>query len=93
MCELLYFLQGAGRLIVDGDATNVHVHAGDSILAPSGSVQIMPDEQCHSQASAHVQDEGSPITFLRVVLPLSFVVQDSSKSALLEQCSCAAGMV
>ena len=89
MCELLYFLDGAGRLVIDGSASSTVVHSGDSILAPAGSIQVVAEADDTRVSSADV----APVAFLRVVLPLSFVVQEGTATDVVEQCRCAAGEV
>lgn len=86
MCEVLYVLQGAGRVHIDAAPTGEVVRSGDSILAPAGSVQVQPLEES--------DDEDEPgTTFLRVVLPLRFALGERDAAELVSECSCAAQQV
>jgi hypothetical protein len=86
MCELLYILQGAGHVTIDHGPA-VGMLPGDSLMAPAGSVQISAD-------NSHVEDDRpQAVTFLRVMLPLRFVLRDRSAQEVADECSCAAQKV
>jgi hypothetical protein len=93
MCEVLYVLQGAGQVMVDGAATAEVLRSGDSILAPVGCIQVLAQvDKAHGNlVSSSCQQAG--ITFLRVVLPLHFALGEQSTTAEVAKCSCAAGEV
>jgi hypothetical protein len=93
MCEVLYVLQGAGQVWVDGAATAEVLRSGDSILAPAGCIQVLAQVDNMHGSLDQAAGEEAGITFLRVVLPLYFALGDQSTAVEVEKCSCAAGEV
>ena len=91
MCELLYILQGAGSVTVANTAAPVAVLPGDSMMAPAGTLEIEADSDS-ADISLDLGDEDS-VTFLRVMLPLRFVLQDRTAQSVLDECTCAARQV
>lgn len=78
-------MQGPAQVTVDGTAPAAAVAAGDSICAPAGTVHVYA-------VDAHDQQQRAA-AFLRVMLPLSFVLRGRSAEDVRRECSCAAQQV
>lgn len=88
MCELLYFLEGHGSVIILNNGqleAMLDVTAGDSVLAAAQTVCV------HKQA---LRSAGhASVTFLRVVLPLKYVVESAHNPTIAMDCRNAAAKV
>eukprot|EP00892_Ulva_mutabilis_P010958 jgi/Ulvmu1/8234/UM041_0044.1 len=87
MCELLYFLEGSGLVtVIHGREESVlEVCAGDSVLAAAETVCV----EKQKLQSAEVPED-FPVTFLRVILPLEYVVGNAHNPQIAEECRKAA---
>lgn len=90
MCELLYFLDGSGSVTVrrrGGDEATLGVRAGDSVLTSGQTVVV------NSESIEDAGGSGIAVTFLRVILPLQYVVDNAHSPKIAEECRSAAAKV
>lgn len=90
MCELLYFLDGSGSVTVRsgrGDQAALGVRAGDSVLTSGQSVVV------YNKSAADSGSSGMAVTFLRMILPLQYVVTNARSARITEECRSAASKV
>lgn len=91
MCELLYFLEGSGLVTVlnDGqDGSVLEVNAGDSVLAAAQTMCVQQKKRQAASTCANV-----PVTFVRVILPLKYVVGNAHNPQIAKECRIAAAKV
>ena len=88
MCELLYFLEGHGSVTILNNGqleAMLDVTAGDSVLAAAQTVCV--------QKQALRSARHASVTFLRVVLPLKYVVENAHNPTIAMDCRNAAAKV